>query len=105
MPDEFTVSGESLIKNLAIGYNVAKEWGGEPWKFGYICDIFGHIAQMPQIFKGFDIKYSAFARGADEKRPAFFVWRAPDGSDVINYKIDPCKGYSSFFSKRLQSAR
>ena len=99
MPDEFTVSGESLIRNLGIGHKVAKEWGGEPWKFGYICDIFGHIAQTPQIFKGFDIKYSAFARGADEERPAFFVWRAPDGSDVINYKMDPCKGYSSFFSK------
>ena len=55
MPDEFLVSGESLIRNLMKGHKLAKEWGTEAWKYGYICDIFGHIAQMPQIFKGFKL--------------------------------------------------
>ncbi|MBR5496245.1 MAG: hypothetical protein IKV58_02530 [Oscillospiraceae bacterium] len=64
MPDEFNLSGESLIRNLQIGHELCEKWNAKSaWKVGYICDIFGHIAQMPQIFNGFDIKYSHFSRG------------------------------------------
>ena len=57
MPDEFLVSGESLIKNLSVGHKIAEQWGGKPLKYGYANDIFGHIAQLPQIFKGFGIAF------------------------------------------------
>jgi mannosylglycerate hydrolase len=50
MPDEFLLSGESLVRNLMMGHRISEEWGVDAWKFGYVCDIFGHIAQMPQIF-------------------------------------------------------
>jgi len=96
MPDEFLVSGESLIRNLMIGHEKAKEWGAEPWKYGYICDIFGHIAQMPQIFNGFSIKYSILGRGTDENDPTFFVWQAPDGSECLNFRLAPDNGYGEF---------
>lgn len=49
MPDEFTISGESIIRNLRLGREVAREFGGEPSSAGFMCDIFGHISQMPQI--------------------------------------------------------
>ena len=98
MPDEFIVSGESLIKNLAIGHQLSKDWGGEPWKYGYICDIFGHIAQMPQIFKGFDINYSLLGRGTTETMPAYFNWKSPDGSSVTNFMLNPTNGYGTFKS-------
>ena len=43
MPDEFLVSGESLIKNLRRGMHISRnEWGVEPSSNAYICDIFGH---------------------------------------------------------------
>lgn len=96
MPDEFLVSGESLIRNLMKGHQVAKEWGVEPWKYGYICDIFGHIAQMPQIFKGFDINYSCLGRGTDENAPRYFRWKSPDGSEVTNYTLEITHGYGDF---------
>lgn len=96
MPDEFLVSGESLIRNLMIGHKVCKEWGAEPWKFGYICDIFGHTAQTPQIFKGFGIDYSLLGRGTYETDPTFFKWRSPDGSESINFKLNPDGGYGNF---------
>ena len=66
MPDEFLLSGESLIRNLMIGHKIARECGIEAWKYGYVCDIFGHIAQMPQIFNGFGIKYATV--GQRDKR-------------------------------------
>lgn len=96
MPDEFLVSGESLIRNLMQGHKICKEWGTEAWKYGYICDIFGHIAQMPQIFNGFGIKYSTLGRGLTEGDPAFFRWQAPDGSECINFTLEPEHGYGSF---------
>ncbi len=98
MPDEFLVSGESLIRNLMKGHQIAKEWGVEPWKYGYICDIFGHIAQMPQIFNGFDIKYSTLGRGTTEGTPSFFRWKSPDGSETTNFTLETNNGYGGFRS-------
>src|SRR6478609_7122771 len=73
MPDEFLVSGESLIRNLMRGHRISREFGVDPWKNGYICDIFGHIAQMPQIFNGFGIRHAVLGRGTNEHNtPAHF---------------------------------
>ena len=96
MPDEFLVSGESLIKNLSLGNRLAKEWGAEPWKYGYVCDTFGHIAQMPQIFKGFDINYATVGRGTTESDPTYFKWQSPDGSEVSTFRLHPRDGYCTF---------
>ena len=81
MPDEFLLSGESLIRNLMVGDKIAKKWGGKPMKYGYVNDIFGHIAQMPQIFRGFDIKGSYLGRGLGNTDYNHFVWKSPDGSE------------------------
>lgn len=96
MPDEFLVSGESLIRNLMIGHKVARAFGGEAWKFGYICDIFGHIAQMPQIFCGFGIPYALLGRGTTETDPTYFRWVSPDGSENTAYRVEDQSGYGAF---------
>jgi mannosylglycerate hydrolase len=62
LADEFLVSGESLIRNLMIGHQIAKKFGNV-MKAGYIPDPFGHIAQLPQILKGFEIPSVLFWRG------------------------------------------
>ncbi|GAG55532.1 unnamed protein product, partial [marine sediment metagenome] len=46
LPDEFLVSGESIIRNLMIGHQIARKFG-RVMKAGYIPDPFGHIAQLP----------------------------------------------------------
>ena len=96
MPDEFLVSGESLIRNFMTGHRIAKEWGTEPWKFGYVNDIFGHIAQMPQILNGFGMRHALLGRGTNEHTtPAFFVWQSPDGSECVTFKLHDEHGYTS----------
>ncbi len=93
-PDEFLVSGESLIRNLQIGHRLAAEFGGV-LKIGYLPDQFGHIAQMPQILAGFDIDCAVVWRGvgADVTRTAF-TWQGPDGSNLFTvYLAD--SGYSN----------
>ena len=86
MPDELLVSGESLIRNLIFGEKIAKEWNTQTLKYGYVNDVFGHIAQMPQIFAGFDIKGAYLGRGVgDRSNINHFVWKAPDGTETLVY--------------------
>ena len=100
MPDEYLLSGESLIRNLMVGHKICRSFGVDAWKFGYACDIFGHIAQMPQIFNGFDIHYSLLGRGTNEHTtPAHFVWQSPDGSKCVTYKVPDKEGYGAFSLK------
>ncbi len=98
MPDEFLVSGEALIRNLAAGHRLAAAHGGRAWKFGYLCDSFGHIAQLPQVLKGFGIDYALLGRGTNEHSTApLFAWRAPDGSEVITVKLFDQMGYPAYW--------
>ncbi|MCX7995273.1 MAG: hypothetical protein N3A65_05845 [candidate division WOR-3 bacterium] len=79
LPDEFLVSGESLIRNLLIGNRIARKFG-RVMKVGYSPDSFGHIAQLPQILNGFEIDNFIFTRGmgdAGEKLGNEFLWIAP----------------------------
>ncbi len=97
MPDEFLVSGEALIRNLIRGGQICRSVGAEPWKCGYVCDTFGHISQLPQIFRGFGIHSSVLGRGTNEHTtPSVFVWVSPDGSSVDTFKLPDSNGYGCF---------
>lgn len=99
MPDEFLVTGESLIRNLQIGHQLARKYETEAMKYGYICDIFGHIAQLPQILKGFGIEGALLGRGTNYHNcPAHFIWESPDGSRCITFKVPEETGYATFWS-------
>ncbi len=81
LPDEFLVSPESTIRNLLIGAQTCARFGRR-MDVGNIPDPFGHISQLPQILRGFDIDVAVFWRGiggvANE-----WLWRSPDGSEVL----------------------
>lgn len=97
MPDEFLCSGEAILRNLLRGIDEARRLGADPWRFGYLCDIFGHIAQMPQILRGFGIGSAILGRGLnDEDISAFFDWRSPDGQEILAFKLPDREGYGSF---------
>ncbi len=80
--DEFLVSGETIVRNLELGWARAESLGGA-MRVGYLPDMFGHIAQMPQILRRAGIERAVVWRGvpAAIDRHAF-TWRAPDGSSV-----------------------
>lgn len=84
LADEFLVSPESLVRNLMLGHRIGLEYGGV-MKIGYVPDGFGHIAQLPQIFRGFGIDNAFFWRGMGaegDKLGTEFEWKALDGSNV-----------------------
>jgi mannosylglycerate hydrolase len=80
--DEFLVSGETLVRNLEMGWARAHDFG-EPMHVGYLPDMFGHVAQMPQILRRAGLNDAVVWRGvpAAVDRHAF-RWESPDGSWV-----------------------
>lgn len=97
MPDENLVSGESLVRNLALGTKQSKQWGTHAWSVGYLCDTFGHIAQMPQLLKSIGVQYAFLGRGTNQHTtPPFFNWVSPNGDSVLTYKLPDRSGYGTF---------
>ncbi len=96
-PDEWLVCGESLIRNLEIGFSVCRQLGGEPLKVGLCQDQFGHISQLPQILRGFEIDTAFLMRGTgiDASKTSYALWRGADGSELICYLFSGI-GYGNF---------
>jgi mannosylglycerate hydrolase len=87
LPDEFLVSPEATIRNLLQGKQTCQDFGPK-MEVGYIPDPFGHIGQMPQILRGFNIHSAAFRRGLSTE-PCELWWQSPDGSRVfVSYLRD-----------------
>ncbi len=82
LPDEFLVGGETLVRNLQLGLRTADRFGGA-MPVGYLPDMFGHVAQMPQILAGFGFEHAVVWRGVPSAvdRSGFW-WQALDGTTV-----------------------
>lgn len=80
--DEFLCSGETMIRNLEMGWADASRLG-PVMPIGYLPDMFGHCAQMPQILAHVGIEQAVVYRGvpAHVERHEF-LWRSPDGTGV-----------------------
>ncbi len=82
LPDEFLVSGETLVRNLQRGLSSATRFGGA-MEVGYLPDMFGHVAQMPQLLRLFGFEHAVVWRGVPAAiRSSGFWWTSPDGSTV-----------------------
>ncbi|MEV6166620.1 alpha-mannosidase [Streptomyces sp. NPDC051954] len=80
--DEFLCSGETIVRNLQMGWAAAERLGGA-MPIGYLPDMFGHVAQMPQILARAGVEHAALWRGVPGAVDGHaFRWRAPDGSEV-----------------------
>jgi alpha-mannosidase len=104
MPDEFIVSGESLVRNLLVGRQLVRTLGGNPSNAGFVCDIFGHNSQLPQIFAGFGIQGGYIWRGINpiqstpsgvRKIQRLVRWRGADGTELPCYRFGKV-GYCSY---------
>lgn len=81
LADEFLVSPEALIRNLARGRRVCRGLGGI-MRDAYTPDSFGHISQLPLLAAGFGLEAVVFERGVGDEGPRLggeFCWVAADG--------------------------
>ncbi|OEV11037.1 alpha-mannosidase, partial [Streptomyces nanshensis] len=80
--DEFLCSGENIVRNLELGLRRSQELGGS-LPVGYLPDMFGHCAQMPQILRGAGLEHACVWRGVPASVDSHvFAWTAPDGTAV-----------------------
>ncbi len=80
--DEFLVSAETIVRNLQLGIDKGARFGGVT-NVGYLPDMFGHIAQMPQILRQAGFHDTVLWRGVPSAiTKDGFTWVAPDGSSV-----------------------
>lgn len=88
LPDEYSVAGESLIRNLLLGHKIARKFGNVS-KTGYSPFSWGQISQMPQIYTGFGINFSAFYRGINTivAPRSEFYWEGADGTKIVASRL------------------
>ena len=80
--DEFLVSGETILRDLEMGIERGSEFGGV-MEVGYLPDMFGHVAQMPQILRLAGFSDAVLWRGVGSSvTKNGFLWEGPDGSTV-----------------------
>jgi mannosylglycerate hydrolase len=98
LPDEFMVSGESLVRNLLLGHKIAKKYGRVS-KTGYSPFSWGQISQLPQIYGGFGIDVILFYRGMNslDAHNAEFIWEGPDGTKALGSRFSHWPRYNFYF--------
>ena len=80
--DEFLISAETIVRDLQAGIRRGTAFGGV-MDVGYLPDMFGHIAQMPQILSLAGLHNAVVWRGVPSAiHTSAFVWAAPDRSQV-----------------------
>lgn len=95
LPEEWLVSGESFVRNLRLGRQIVRDLGGRPSDAGFVCDLFGHISQLPQIFAGFGIKGAFLWRGLEPRATALLLWEGADGTRLPTYRFGRA-GYGDY---------
>jgi mannosylglycerate hydrolase len=70
------------VRNLQMGLGRGAAFGGV-MELGYLPDMFGHIAQMPQILRLAGFHDAVVWRGVPSQvTKNAFTWESPDGSSV-----------------------
>jgi len=81
--DESLLHGESIVRNIKLGHEIANRFGNV-MRVGFGISSFGHIGQLPQIFSQFGINNVIFSRGiSDWQVKSEFIWESPDGTRVL----------------------
>jgi alpha-mannosidase len=92
-PDWQLTGGELLIRNLRLGQEDVRRYGGA-MRTGWLVDTFGHISQAPQIHRLFDIDAVYVWRGVPLLTP-YFDWIGSDGSQL--FAVDLFGGYRNLY--------
>lgn len=85
LADEFLVSPEALVRNLAFGRRVCRAFGPR-LPVAYTPDSFGHVSQLPLLARGFGLDSIVFERGVGdegERLRGEFRWLAADGETDV----------------------
>lgn len=89
-PDCNMPMGESFARQGLYGQRYLISRFGQPATVGMNADPFGHSAGLPAVLRGQGMDSYLFLRPGpheSELDDTLFRWRAPDGSEVLGYRI------------------
>ncbi len=113
--DFYLTSGEATVRNILEGQKLCREFGGSA-KAGYAADQFGNASQLPQILRDFGFDNFIFGRGFSQrdiaadgtvtpkKTPTEFIWKGPDGSEVLAIHMRHWYNNAQRFSEDIEKA-
>jgi alpha-mannosidase len=78
--------GESMVRQVLLGQNYARERFGERCKVAFLPDTFGHAWTLPQILRKGGMEYFLFMRCAPDGMD-YFWWEGIDGSRVLSGRM------------------
>lgn len=106
LPDAMNIGAEPIVRNLLLGRRVVRALGGEPMRAGYIPANWGQPGQIPQILRGFGIPTALIYRGiSPHECPSEFVWRSPDGSEVLAHRFARLARYNWYYAVHRPATR
>jgi len=83
LAEEFSIAGESLVRNLIWGRKTVEKYGGKVGHVAYTPSSWGQTGQLPQILTDFGQKYMMFYRGVSHHEiDSEWIWEAPDGTRI-----------------------
>lgn len=96
-PEGFIVNGESLVRNLLMGHQVAGGFG-KVMKVGHTPFSYGQNSQMPQIYSGFGIDTILFYHGVSHEDVANeFIFEGADGTQILGSQMSSFARYNYYF--------
>ena len=91
MPDMLLVSGESLVRNLALGHRIARGFGARDAASATCPTPSATSRRCRRSSRGFGLDSAILWRGFGGPR-AEYLWEAPDGTRVMLLHL-PREGY------------
>jgi alpha-mannosidase len=97
LPEEFSVGGEALVRNLLRGRRIGDSFG-RTMKVGYTPTSYGQISQMAQIYAGFGIDGMVFYRGIHKDECGNeYLLEAPDGTRILGIRLSQLFSRGAFY--------
>ncbi len=97
LPDEWLVGGESLIRNLEFGQDIATEFKIPLMDIAYLPDQFGHTSAIPQLLGDLtNLKIVVLWRGVVSNVTSVpFIWKSHENSKIAINGIYLPTGYGN----------
>lgn len=97
LPEMNVIHGESIVRNLLMGHEVAGSFGAVS-KAGYTPTSYGQVSQIAQIYAEFEINGIIFYRGIHPVECGNeYILEAPDGSRILGIRVSPNVGRGAFY--------
>ncbi|WP_455142787.1 glycoside hydrolase family 38 N-terminal domain-containing protein [Candidatus Hodarchaeum mangrovi] len=97
LPDEWLVSGESIIRNYEYSFQLGKKYNIPIMSIAYLPDMFGHSQAIPQIlYDTTNIRTAVLWRGVGaEISMVPFIWKTSSESQASIFTIYLPQGYGN----------